>query len=143
AARLMAQAVRGEVRPMMAAVFPLLAANIERQATAEPHWRPLLALADEQRGRPGVLSISLVYGFPYSDVPEMGSSVLVVTDADPDLARRCADELARAWWDRRANFAGELIGVADAIRRAATLPGPVCLLDMGDNVGGGSPGDGT
>ena len=27
--------------------------------------------------------------------------------------------------------------------KAAGLSGPVCLLDMGDNVGGGSPGDGT
>ena len=26
---------------------------------------------------------------------------------------------------------------------AANMPGPVFLLDMGDNVGGGSPGDGT
>src|SRR5207302_6455655 len=29
------------------------------------------------------------------------------------------------------------------VRRAAIAPGPVCLLDMGDNVGGGSPADGT
>ena len=27
--------------------------------------------------------------------------------------------------------------------RAATAPGPVGLLDMGDNVGGGGPGDST
>jgi microcystin degradation protein MlrC len=143
AARLMARTLRGEVRPTPAAAFPPLAANIERQATAEPHWRPLLDLADQIRSRPDVLSVSVVYGFPYADVPEMGSSVIVVTDADPALARRYSDELGRAWWDRRADFAGELIGVGESLRRAASLPGPVCLLDMGDNVGGGSPGDGT
>jgi microcystin degradation protein MlrC len=143
AARLMARTLRREVRPTTAAAFPPLAANIERQATAEPHWRPLLAHAEMLRSRPGVLSVSLVYGFPYSDVPEMGSSVLVVTDNERDLAEQLAGELARTWWDRRADFAGELIAVADAVDRAAELLGPVCLLDMGDNVGGGSPGDGT
>jgi microcystin degradation protein MlrC len=143
AARLMARTLRGEVRPVCAAAFPPLAANIERQATAEPHWRPLLELADDQLAQPGVLSNSLVYGFPYADVPEMGSAVVAVTDYDPHRADRLASELACAWWDRRADFAGELISVEDAVRRATSLTGPVCLLDMGDNVGGGSPGDGT
>src|SRR5206468_3828258 len=30
-----------------------------------------------------------------------------------------------------------------AIEYATRTPGPVCLLDIGDNVGGGAPGDGT
>ena len=37
-----------------------------------------------------------------------------------------------------------MIDIDSAVERGATTqPGPVCLLDMGDNVGGGSPGDGT
>src|SRR5206468_7040095 len=35
------------------------------------------------------------------------------------------------------------IDAVTAVERAAGLDGPVCLLDTGDNVGGGSPGDGT
>jgi microcystin degradation protein MlrC len=90
-----------------------------------------------------VLSNSLALGFPYADVPEMGSAVAVVTDADPQLARRLADELAGAWWQRRADFRGRFVLIDEALDRAIGLPGPVCLLDMGDNVGGGSPADGT
>ncbi len=33
--------------------------------------------------------------------------------------------------------------ISEAIDRASTQAGPIGLLDMGDNVGGGSPGDGT
>lgn len=143
AAALVSSAVRQELRPVAAACFPPLAVNIERQATAEPHWRPLLDLAERQREEAGALSNSLVYGFPYADVPEMGSAVVAVTDDDRPLAERLAGELAGLWWDRRRDFAGVLVGVAEAIDRAAELPGPVGLLDMGDNVGGGSPGDGT
>ncbi|MCZ2343597.1 MAG: M81 family metallopeptidase, partial [Bacteroidales bacterium] len=143
AALLMARTLRGEVKPTMAAVFPPLAVNIERQATAEPHFRPLYALADEQLTRPKILSNSLLHGFPYADVAEMGSSVIAVTDNDPALARSAAHELANAWWQRRHDFVGQMIGVPEAVAQAAKLPGPVCLLDMGDNVGGGAPADGT
>ncbi len=140
AATLMARTLRGEVKPTMAAAFPPLAANIERQATAEPHWRPLLEFQAQQKD---LLSSSLVYGFPYSDVEEMGSAVIAVTNDDRALAQLRANELADEWWKLRADFAGELVSVTDAVDRAEKLDGSVGLLDMGDNVGGGSPADST
>ena len=143
AAALMARTLRGEIRPTMAAAFPPLCVNIERQATAGAHWRPLLELAGRQRKLTGVLSNSLVYGFPYSDVTEMGAATIAVTDDDGALAGVLADELAAHWWDGRREFLGQLIGVEEAIRRAAELEGPICFLDMGDNIGGGSAADGT
>jgi microcystin degradation protein MlrC len=143
AAKLMARTLRGEVRPMMAARFPPLAVNIERQSTSESPCRELYAYADEQLRQPGVLSNSLLLGFPYADVPEMGAAVISITDNDAERANQFAEELARYWWNHRHDFIGQLIDVNDAITPAAALDGPVCLLDMGDNVGGGSPGDGT
>lgn len=143
AAGLMARTLRGDVKPVMAAAFPPVVVNIERQATGESPCRELYALADEQIGRPGVLSNSVILGFPYADVPEVGAAVCVVTDDEPALARRLADQFAGHWWARRHDFVGRLIDVGTAIERAARAAGPVCLLDMGDNVGGGSPGDGT
>ena len=143
AATLLLRALRREIRPVVRAAFPPLAINIERQAPAEPHARPLYDLAEAIRRRPGVLSASICLGFPYADVEEMGSSVAVVTDGDPGLAERLAGELAgRLWADRRA-FVGEFVTAEQAVADALGGPGPVCLLDMGDNVGAGSPGDGT
>ena len=139
----MARTLRGEVRPVMAAAFPPLIVNIECQATAEEPCRSLYAQADALRSQSEVLSASLVLGFPYADVPEMGSSVVVVADGDAALAQGDANKLAKLWWERRAEFVGRFVGPAEAVEQAAALPGPVCLLDMGDNVGGGSPGDGT
>jgi microcystin degradation protein MlrC len=143
AASLMARTLRGEVRPVVAAAFPPMAVSIERQATAEPQWHRPLTVAEVHRRFPGVLSNSLLHGFPYADVREMGAAVVTVADADRSMAQGMADELARFWWGRRHEFVGHLIGVAEAIDHASRLDGPVCLLDMGDNVGGGSPGDGT
>lgn len=143
AATLMARTLRGEVRPTMAGAFPPLAVNIERQLTAAPPCKVLYDQADAMLNEPGVLSNSLLLGFPYADVAEMGSAVIVVTDNDSARAQRLVDELARCWWQRRHEFVGQMIGVESAVDQAEGLEGPICLLDMGDNVGGGSPADGT
>jgi microcystin degradation protein MlrC len=143
AAALMVRTLRGEARPVLRGALPPLAINIECQSTAEPPCLPLYQRADALRRLPAVLGVSLTLGFPYADVAEMGAAVLVMTDNDPALAQRLADDFAAGWWSKRSAFAGWFVSVEEAVARAAMLPGPVCLLDMGDNVGGGSPGDGT
>ena len=47
-------------------------------------------------------------GFAYADVPQMGPSVVVVTDGDAGLARREADRLAARLWDARESLVREL-----------------------------------
>lgn len=143
AAGLLLRTLRGEVRPTQCAAFPPVAINIERQAPSQPPCRALYELADALRQRPGVLSCSIFLGFPYADVEEMGSAVLVVTDNDATLARVLADELAADLVARRHEFVGQFISAEQAVADALAGDGPVCLLDMGDNVGGGSPGDGV
>ena len=73
----------------------------------------------------------------------MGSSIVVVTDNNPAGAESLANGLGTELWNARQDFAGQFISIDEALDRAAGLDGPICLLDMGDNVGGGSPADGT
>ncbi len=143
AARLMVRTLNLEVNPTQAGAFPPMAINIECQDTSRPPCRPWYEKAERLREDRRVLSSSLMLGFPYGDTAEMGSSAMVVTDNDPQLARRLANELAADLWERREQFIGNFISVEEAVVRAGELEGPVCLLDMGDNVGGGSPGDST
>jgi microcystin degradation protein MlrC len=94
--------------------------------------------------RPGVLAVSILPGFAYADVPQMGPGVVVVTENNADLARHEADRLAGRLWDVRDQLAPRLPDAAAAVAealRATRLP--VVLVDTGDNVGGGSAGDGT
>ena len=143
AASLMDRTLRGEVRPVQAAAFPAVAIGIERQDTSSPPCLPLYEKADAWLKESGVLSDSIVLGFPYADVPEMGSAFIAVTDGDPDLARRIADDLAGYLAAHREEFVGEFVSIPDGVDAALAGEGPVCLLDMGDNVGGGSAADGT
>jgi microcystin degradation protein MlrC len=143
-ARLVVQTIRGQIRPRTALAMPPLVVNILCQGTSDKPMSDLLAVADAQRQRPGVLSVSVVEGYPYADVPEMGMSFIAVTDNDQALADDVAHQLARAAWDMREPLNQGGTPVDDALRQAqAAAAGPVVLFDVGDNVGGGSPGDST
>ena len=143
ACNLLLRTLRGEIRPVQRASFPSFGININCQRTTSPPCLPLYELANRQLTRSGVLSNSIVLGFPYSDVEEMGSATVAVTNDDPDLAQWLADEMAVHMFEHRAEFIGEYISIEEAVDRALGKKGPVCLLDMGDNVGGGSAADGT
>ena len=155
AAALMAGTLSGRLKPTQAAAYPALAINIECQNPAAapclPHYEAAARLREAFGSLPHdaavpagtVLSSSIVLGFPYADVAEMGSAAIVVTHDAPAAAQRHADALAAGLLAARDTFRPDLIGVEAALDRAASQPVPVCLLDMGDNVGGGSPGDGT
>ncbi len=143
-ARLTLQMVRGKIRPTTAIEMPPLLVNILCQGTSDAPMSDLLRLADQQRRRAGVLSVSVVEGYPYADVPEMGMSFIAVTDNDPALARDVARQLAIAAWGMRVALNQGGTPIDQALLRAQAAPAaPVVLFDVGDNVGGGSPGDST
>jgi microcystin degradation protein MlrC len=142
AALLMIETLAGRVRPIQAAAYPPMAINIRSQNTSESPMRELYEALGALADRPGVVSHSVILGFPYADVPEMGSAVLVVTEGDATLARELAEAMGEEMWQQRRRFEPVQTSVEDAIGLALARPSrPVVLLDMGDNVGGGSPGD--
>jgi len=139
AARLLAGILRGEIRPVMALAAPPLAVPIAVQKTDE------LFLFDdlhEVMSWPGVLSASVCLGFYYADVEEMGTSFLAVTDGDQALAAQAAQWMAERAWARRDELIASLPSPAEAVAAAAKSEAkPVALMDIGDNVGGGSAAD--
>ncbi|MHB8646051.1 MAG: M81 family metallopeptidase, partial [Thermomicrobiales bacterium] len=136
--------VRGAVHPVQAIETPPLVVNIVKQFTGAEPMQGMMADVEAAIRRPGMLSASGVMGFPYADVPEMGMSFLAVHDGDPAAARDAAQWLARRAWERRAEYLGDTPAPEDALRHAVSAPkGPVVLMDVGDNIGGGSAADST
>ena len=123
AAALIARTLRGEIRPVQRASFPLMGINIERQGTTVWPCLPLYELANAQLAHPGVLTNSIVQGFPYADVEEMGSSAIAVTNGDADMAQQLADELTAYLVEHRAEFVGEYIAVEEAVACAVAIRG--------------------
>lgn len=151
AGRMIVRTIKGEQNPQMVATFLPMAINIEKQCTSEEPCLSVMRLADEMQTDERVLSNSFMLGFPYADVEEMGSAVITVTDGDSRLAKELSDTLASFIWAKREEFLGQMIDIPTALAQAKawlssqedTQSKCVCLLDMGDNVGGGSPGDAT
>jgi microcystin degradation protein MlrC len=144
AANLMVRHLRGEVRPCVALAKPPLIVNIMAQDTSTD---PLRSFMDEARAldrHPDILAVSVLPGFAYADVPQMGPSVLVVGNNNADLAQSQADRLATGLWDMREELSPRLPDAKDAVALALKADRlPVVLVDTGDNVGGGSAADST
>ena len=135
--------VREGVRPTMALhQLPLVWGM--NQVTAHPPMRQAIEYLHRIEARPGVICGSIATCFPLADIPDMGASVYVATDNDPDLAQSCADELAAWIWERRVDWQAPMPSTAEALQAAdKTGHYPVVLADRNDNTGGGSPGDST
>jgi microcystin degradation protein MlrC len=144
AAELVARAVKKEIRPVSHVEPVPIFINLLGQDTARHPMSQLMLMAREMESRAGVLSISIMAGFPYADVPDAGASVIVVADGERERARSAATELANAMWSVRENLHVPCPDPQEAVIRA-TASGhlPVLLIDLGDNIGGGSAGDGT
>jgi microcystin degradation protein MlrC len=144
-AELVYKAALGQVRPVQALETPPLLVNIVKQHTGSEPMASLLKDLDALRGQPGILSAGIAQGYPYADVPEMGVAVVVVHSGDVEEARAAARWLAQRIWTRRGELLmGELPSPEEALRGAMAVPrGPVVLMDVGDNIGGGGPGDST
>jgi len=121
----------------------LLSTSTTDMAPASDIRRRCLEIGSE----PGVIRATFFHGFPYTDAPKAGASVVVTTDNDPALARRWAQALASEVWDRREEFRSETLNPEMAMRKATSVVaergGPVVVNDTADNPGGGSPGDAT
>lgn len=108
---------------------------------------PMRALVDDLarlEAQPGILSVSLIHGFPWSDTAQTGAAVLVVYEAGVP-AGEIADTLAARFFALRTVGSRALPDVDAAIDAclATSATGLVVLADSADNPGGGAACDST
>lgn len=138
---LVLRTLRGEIRPVMS-LYDC------RQIGSYPTTRPLMrGFVDRMtalEGKDGILSVSAVHCFPYADVPELGSRILVVADGDKAKADALATKLGEEFVSMRGRTQPEFLTVADGVKTAMAFDGrPVVIADPADNAGGGAPSDNT
>lgn len=141
AAILMVKRLRGEIFPRQQFIQLPLVVGIEQQWTDESPSKDIYDYVRQCEAESGILSASVALGFPYADVPEMGTSVIVVYDREirePTAAERIAAFITNL----KPLLVGPKKGINDVIPQLPNLSKPVLLLDMGDNIGGGTSGRG-
>ncbi|MBB6565522.1 M81 family metallopeptidase [Kribbella sandramycini] len=102
-------------------------------------YRRVAEIADE----PGVLDAAVWVGYAWADEPRCQAAVVVMGDDEQLIADR-AYELARAYWDARADF--EFVAPTGTLHAcvAAGLNStarPFLISDSGDNPTAGGAGD--
>jgi len=141
AARAMLATLKGEIKPTTAMVKPGLVVPSVFSATTVSPAKDLIDRLREWEKRPGVVDVSVFFGFSWSDVHQLGMSTVAVTDNDPKLAREIADDLAGLAWKNRKRLTGRggnlynvKDGVALAIKKAKTAKKPIVILDHADRT---------
>ncbi len=142
AARILVRMLKDQVVVVQHLIQVPVAISIEQQFTQKEPCKSLYEQASLLDQEKQVLAISVALGFPYADVAEMGTSVLVVTEENEVLAMQVAEKMKEYIWGNRQTYVGKKNSVEDAISNLQILAKPVLLLDMGDNIGGGASGNG-
>ena len=143
AARYLRNMMRGEYRPAKAVRRPPILTATVLQWTGQSPLMDIYERARRWEDRHPGAYVNVFLGFPWADVPDLGTTVQVMTNDDQALADRIADDMAEFIWRVRGDWAhGEFPQPEEAVRatREAIEQGatPVVLADYWDR-----PGDAT
>jgi len=138
----MANILQKEISPIMKfRRIPILAHTIE--TSKAPHIE-LFKKVTAWEKTPEVINVSVLHGFPWSDIPEAQMSVIAITDGNSELANTIVTDLAKTIWEIRSKFKKKFLAPEEAVKEAMASPsGPVIIADAADNPGGGGSGDST
>ena len=93
----------------------------EKTGTQDYPLKPALEVAEKIRTGKGILSVSIFSGFAYCDTPFTGVSVTVTSNDDPELAERCAKEIADVIMSHKEKTSAISYPVDEALRRPVNL----------------------
>jgi microcystin degradation protein MlrC len=141
AAELLLKLMAGGVRPVAARVVIPALVRGDELITKAGCYGELLAECRRLEEEGGVLAAGIMIGNPFTDVPELCSQVLILTDGDPATAEREATRLAQEFWPLRFRMQGKLVPLERAIAQARSIDGPVIFTDAADATSSGASGD--
>lgn len=149
AAEILDRTLKGEIDVVMEGYhIPFLLSGEQSETNTSP-MKEIMDEIREKEKENGVVSLSLLLGFPWADTSNMGLTALGVCDKDRENAREKAERIAKIVWDKRKsfNFYTPTYEMKEAIEKAIeeVKKGeiPLVLSDSGDNPTAGSSGDVT
>jgi microcystin degradation protein MlrC len=111
--------------------------------TSEPVFQELDSLCQAFERQADVACARIMHGFPFADVPQIGTSICVVAKSE-SLARATAKQIAQAIWTNRERIVIDCLSAEDAVAEAIRDGRrQIVINEYADNTGGGAPGDGT
>jgi microcystin degradation protein MlrC len=141
AARMLVRAIRGDYKPAHVTVkVPIISPTVVQWTGASP-WMDLVQRALTWEARQPDVYVNFFFGFPWSDVPDVGMTFQVLTNGEPELAQKIAHDMASTAWRLRDALLHTTTvhrikdGVARAKQAVADGRTPVVLADHSDRSG--------
>ena len=141
AARTLVRAIRGDYKPAHVTLkVPIISPTVLQWTGASP-WMDLIQRALVWEAREPDVYVNVFFGFPFADVPDVGMTVQVLTNRNPELAAKISRDMAEtAWRQRQALLTSTKIHTISegvALAKQAVLGGqtPVVLADYSDRSG--------
>lgn len=101
-----------------------------------------IRLAQRIEAAPGGLSAGVMWGNPFTDVPELRTNSIVVMDGNEAAAEAKAMELAAIFWKHHEKMRVPLTNLSDSVRLASDVPqGTIVMMDAADATSSGASGD--
>lgn len=145
AGEIMADSIRRHVRPATAIVpLPMLVHLLSQNTSRQPVMSILEISEKIKTQTPALLELQFVAGFPYGDSPFTGASVVAVASGSRAVAETAALQLAHEIWALKEQLTAQMPEPPEAVAKAARqMQWPTIMVDVGDNIGGGSAADST
>ena len=70
--------------------------------------RQVNEMCAEWESGPGMVDVTFFHGFPYTDTPDVGVTIVATANGDAELAERAARDVARRVWELRDEFRQQL-----------------------------------
>lgn len=141
AARQLVRAIRGTYKPATVTIkVPIISPTVLQWTGASP-WSDLVQRALTWEAREPDAFVNVFFGFPWSDVPDVGMCIQAMTNANPTLAQTIADDMAQFAWRRRHDLLHSTKvhhikeGVALAKQALDSGATPIVLADHSDRSG--------
>jgi len=139
AANCMMDTLKGNFTPTQALKKPGIMSASIYQASAYHPMKLVYDRCREWEQKDSVYCVSVAPGFAYADVPDVGMSVIAVTNDDKELAEQIVDDVAALAWSLREALSAPLPNPAEAVSLAlshiARGEKPVILADGSDRTG--------
>ena len=141
AARQMLRQLNDGVKPITARVVIPALVRGDQLITETGLFGDQVRYLRELHSDPRILNAGFQIGNPFTDVPELCSQVLVVTDNDEEFAREVALKAANEFWGNRFEMHADLVPLEEAVSRASKMKGPIEYSDAADAPSSGASGD--
>lgn len=142
AANVLSRILHDGARPVTARVkIPALVRGDE-MITDSGAVSACITLCREIEAAASGLSAGVMWGNPFTDVPELRTNSVVVMDADEEAATSYALQLADMFWAHHEKMQVPLTSLEESVRIAGTVEtGTVVLMDAADATSSGASGD--